>query len=1177
MKKTQFKDTRKNIKKEIVSYLSIMLIAALAVTAYLGINFAAKALQDNGDTFYTKHNFRDIELTSTLLLNQKDIEAMKATEGVADIEGIYAAAGTLDYKTGHAIVNVISLSERINTVELMKGRLPQGADECALEEELFETYSLSIGDKIKVSDDKGSILTYLKSEEFVITGSVRHPDHISKSIYVPGDRYVIVSSDAFDKEALEDCYMKALIKVSGTEKLSFFSNEYNDLVKTVKTRLEPIKDQQAKEREAFVKDKIQSAIDEGQQKLDEGKKLLEDGRRQLDENTKKLEDGEKQLAEAKQKLEDGKKELDNGRSMLETADKEIASAREQLTEGKAKLDEGEKELAAATVQINEAKAKLDDGKAQLDQAYATLDEANNTLLSKFNEIEDYKKSVRTQIRSGVESIIGFELSDQLNWASPSKISDAGNPESGELVTKFYLTDNLYIDFSQNLFYYIERPIKSALEFVGAGDRYDEIINLLNSDGEYQKLKNEYGTMQQNLLLWKDSQAQYISGVEQYKQKEAEYKEGLALYNSGYAEYEKNLALFNEGKAQYEEKLAEFNSKVAEVEAGRKLLEEKQAEYDEGLKKYREGADFIEESRKTLADGEQQYSEKLKEYEKGLEDLEEAKRQLRDLPPCYFVMVDKSGNGGFGHINYASQNLGKIGITFALLFVVVGALIIYVTVGRIVNEQRTLLGAQKALGFFNKEIFAKYLTFGVSSTLLGILLGTVMGFAIVQRICIFGHERFYAIDSYSLAFVPLQFVIVLFAGVAISALAVWIACRSLLKQSATQLMMPELPKAKRKTNKKSGVNAKASGSTLYSRLIFRNIFTDMGRVITTIVSIAGCCTLLVIGFLMNNSVTNTINGQYDRYNLYDEEIYYNLNTSDTAEKDITEALAANGVTGLACHSKYYSFDSTEGMDIAVLFSCDLDEISKYNVLKTADSAKPFTFDGLLIPYKFAESFRINVGDEMTVYDTDMTPRKVKVSGIYDNYMGRNIYMSKEVYKAVFGKEAENNKLMLKTDKTRAELENIVSKIPGFSSIKSKAEEKTQYSSIVGTLNLITAVLIVSAGLLAFFVLLNLINMYLNRKKRELTVMRINGFFTKEVIRYVAMESIVTTVLGIILGSIIGTIIGNVIVYSLEQPSCTFAKGVNFIAIGLGALITFVFSAAINAIALRKVRHLKLTDI
>lgn len=121
------------------------------------------------------------------------------------------------------------------------------------------------------------------------------------------------------------------------------------------------------------------------------------------------------------------------------------------------------------------------------------------------------------------------------------------------------------------------------------------------------------------------------------------------------------------------------------------------------------------------------------------------------------------------------------------------------------------------------------------------------------------------------------------------------------------------------------------------------------------------------------------------------------------------------------------------------------------------------------------------------------------------------------------------------------------------------------------------LILCAGMMAYFILLNLTGMYLMQKQRELTVMRINGFTTREVIRYVSRETVFTTVLGVAFGLGLGALMGWLILRFLEQDHVQFVRTVTPVGMLLAAGITVLFTACINAIALRKVRNLKLTDL
>jgi hypothetical protein len=94
VKKTQIKDALRNIWKQKVSFLSIIVIALLGVTTFLGIGYSADALRKNASAAYNQQNFRDLEVISTRLLTPEDLDCMRAIEGVADIEPVWQTAGS---------------------------------------------------------------------------------------------------------------------------------------------------------------------------------------------------------------------------------------------------------------------------------------------------------------------------------------------------------------------------------------------------------------------------------------------------------------------------------------------------------------------------------------------------------------------------------------------------------------------------------------------------------------------------------------------------------------------------------------------------------------------------------------------------------------------------------------------------------------------------------------------------------------------------------------------------------------------------------------------------------------------------------------------------------------------------------------------------------------------------
>ena len=536
------------------------------------------------------------------------------------------------------------------------------------------------------------------------------------------------------------------------------------------------------------------------------------------------------------------------------------------------------------------------------------------------------------------------------------------------------------------------------------------------------------------------------------------------------------------------------------------------------------------------------------------------------------MVGPEGNGGYYHAEAYAGNINKIGKTFSLLFVVIGALVIYVTVGRLIKEQRHLVGVQKALGFLNKEVLSKYLTFGISATILGAILGTTLGYFLIQQIVLNTHKNFYVTGAIPKTFNLLWTLIIAVAGIAIAAVAVIIACSSLMKKPARELMKEEAAKKKKKVKKKF------SDSSVYVKLIFSNMASDLSRVIITIISVAGCTALLVIGFSIKTSVNKSISRQYDTIIDYTNKISFDNNATDTVEAEMSEKLKENHIDFVSCYSAYHTTKTEDGLSLSDVICADYEELEKVFHLNDVKGKNPVELEdhGIYITRAISEEYDYEKGDKITIYDSDMNPYEVEIAGFFEFYFDKEMILTREAYKEVFGEECRNNTFLIESIAKKDDLKKMVSSIKGYSDIVSTEAQKKSVSGISSVLSLITTILIIIAGIMSYFIIMNLINMYLNQKKKELVIMRINGYTTKEVIRYVSYENILTTVLGIIVGIIIGSLVTYIIVLLLQNPELGLKRTVDPVGWLISALITAIFTVIVSAIALRKVKHLKLSD-
>ena len=1165
MKKTQAKDAIRNITKQIVSYLSIVVIAMLAVLAYLGINYAAKAIDVNGNSFYAASNFRDIQIVSTKLLTPDDMNAISSVQGVSDVEGVLRTDGKIFTQNSTTNVMVVSLTERINTVQMIEGRLPQSAGECVIEKSIDDDTGLAVGDTITVLNAKGETPDYLNASDYVITGIVFHPDHSCWPLMTPGARYVLVLPEAFDKDALDNCFMTAEILVEGTEGLDRFGDKYLKRVSEVEEGLKAIAGERENIRTDDILSSYQSGIDEGQAELDDAAAELDDSRKELDENWNSYNDGVKDLENAGQQLTDSEKKL--------------AEAQAELQDAKKKLDEAEKQLDEGKAELDKYKAELDSAKEQLDDAWKELESGRELLESSYRKAGVVGDTISSNLYEAVTVVLGPDIADMIDWGAADYDIDIDDENASAVI--FPVTQSITFNFNRSL----NSNIRTVIASLGVSE--DELKEAYESTTEktlevpegstvirtvtdavedaYTDLDSNYEYYVEGANEWDDSHDEYIEGLSEYYDSEEQYDEGLEQYNE-------KLSLFEEKQSSYNEGLAEYEKGLEEYEKNRKA-------YEDGRKEYSDNAKKLDDSLIELQDGEEEYTKGQADYDEGLKDLQGAVSERDKLDACRWVILDARGSAGYLYVDNGRRNVSNLGGTFALVFILVGALVIYATVGRIIDEQRNLVGTSKALGFFNREILAKYMIFGVSGTMLGVILGTAGSYFAIQRMVLSIYGRYYVFGAGKAAIdVPLT--VIVFAGaLLLSGFTVWFACTTLMKSSAISLLQLSVPGINRKSRKIKRGQKSGKGS-LYGRMILLNMLNDKRRVAVTIVSIAGCCSLLVAGLTMNFGVKKTIDEQFQKIEIYDVKITYDPAVSESAGTEIEEILKANGVSYINISDSMTAFDSDGNLSSCELLCGDIESLNAYFVRLDPRSYSKITEpgDGIWIHLKMAEKTGIKAGDQLTVYDSAMNPYPAKLSGTYENRVGLYAVMDREVYTALYGREPENNAfLVLLNGADSSAISSEVSSVKGFMEFSDTEARYNEVKTLAAVLDYLSFLFIGIAGMMAYFILLNLVNMYINQKKRELTIMRINGFTVKETKKYVSLELIVCTVLGIITGLVLGSVLGYRIITLLEGTDLHIIKSVQLEAWGLAALITVVFSALISAWALRKVKYLKLYDM
>ncbi len=1078
MKQTQITDTLRNIRKQFVSWLSIIIIAMLAVIAFLGIRFPDDSFMSNMNDYYREADFRDLELFSSLLFSENDLEAINGLEEVEKAIAVRSCDAFLKKGNDSQKVTVISLSDQINVPQLKEGRYPQNDKECLIEEYTAEQLGLKTGDRIEVEADG-----MIRQDAFVVAGIATHPDHIAKVMDTAGS-YLMVDMEVFAEEAFDGAYTALEIVFKKNKDAGYFADRYFKGISSGKEAVREISSFRETMRAAEIRDSYQKELDEKESELNEARKQLEEARKLLDEKTA---------------------EADAGKKKLDAAYRELRSGKAQLAEGKAVLDQAGGELAIVESKLNDAAAKLADARKQLTDSY--------------REFLKYRSIIQKALSEFLPEIYG-----DVAWITDQSF----DVDSAALsMTGFPVAEGLSIDLTSEESIAKVRSLVDA--YLAAEDGDDEIkADLRKIDPSIYEVPSR----------WEQSHKDYLAGKEAYDSSFKEYKSQYRTFIAGLEEYEAGLAKLQEGEASY-----------------------------------RNGVKQLAEARKQLTEKENEYVENLELYEEGQKLCEEAKRQLADLANARWVFFDVKGNASYTFARSLIQNFAGISHTFSLLFVVIGALVIYATVGKTIDEQRTQVGTTKALGFFNLEIMGKYLSFGVSATAIGSLLGVAAAYFGVSGAVLESTTDYFRIGEGELIMEwPIVALVVAFS-ILLAIAAVYLACIRMVRSPARILMQDAMPRAVKKKGKSA-----AEGS-LYPKLILRNMVNDPKRVLVTIISVAGSCALIVIGLTVMHSISSATDIQFNEIYRYDYLLDYDSSVNENVEAEVEKILRDNDAEFIRVSNKARAFMNGEELDSADILCGDLEEIADYLLVPEVDSEKELRLSdqGIYIPQKLEESGHFARNGSITMYDDAMNSYDVPVAEPFACYVARFFIMSSDLYRECFHEDPSYNQYLIRIDDRKgSQIKESLERIGGVSKYYHSDERKTDFISFISIARAMVGLLTAMSFMMAYCMLLNLVNRFINQKKRELTIMRINGFTVKEVKIYVGSEMVATTVAGILLGLPLGSFMAYRIILLLENIN-VFDRRIYWPGWLLAALTTAAFSFIISRQALKKVKDLKLTDI
>lgn len=830
----------------------------------------------------------------------------------------------------------------------------------------------------------------------------------------------------------------------------------------------------------------------------------------------KIADGQTKIDEVVSKLAKVEQQLDDAQIEIDTKQKDLTNGSTELNSQKEEVAKSKQVLDETKVQLDTSKQKLDIGKVELENGFEQLKQQKQMLDNIKVQLEQSEKTLN-QAKAQLET--------QTNQAEHLLANQPSVAASQDITTT---------------------TISKWREQLRIGKNE---LQIKQQQYEHKKTQYETGKAQYDNVLAQLNASQLLIDT-----KQAEYNEGLKHYQNGLANYQKGLRQYLNGLAQLKNAQETLSNGQNQLTYAQKTLN----------KNY---AIFNAEKEKAST-----------EIETAQDDIDNAKADLMEMiEPKYHVYTRSSALGGEGYttIQATSQGISAVGNMFPLVLYGVAALVTLTTMTRFVNEERTKAGILKALGYTNRDIYKKFIVYGLISSTTGTIIGVLAGMYLLPYVL---GETLLATSVLPKMQLPFYWEIALIAllcSVLCSVVPALFIARRELKLSAATLLLPKPP-----TNVASILLERIP--FIWRKLSFtqkvtaRNIFRYKQRMLMTIFGVAGSLALLFSGLGILSSLSGMIERQYGAIIQYDALVMQHDNIRDTKTTAIQSELQNHQIKDyLSLFSTTYSqkIEGVHNPQTITMLSTKR-SFDRYINLFDANSKQPLTLtnDGVYITEKIATQMNKKVGDTITL-DNKYT---LKISEIVEMYAGHFIFMNDKAYETFFNQPWKPNAYLLHfNDTSNDAIQQTAARFMALEGVRTVVQNTSMQKTVSTLVNSLTTVMFVLTTvsiLLAVVILYNLTIINVAERIRELSTIKVLGFFNNEVTLYIYRETIILSLIGMIFGLIFGKLLHRLIIDTVATPIMMFNPTVDLWVYILPCVIITSIVTILGVIVNRHLKHI-----
>lgn len=558
----------------------------------------------------------------------------------------------------------------------------------------------------------------------------------------------------------------------------------------------------------------------------------------------------------------------------------------------------------------------------------------------------------------------------------------------------------------------------------------------------------------------------------------------------------------------------------------------------------------------------------------LDDVKLSVERLLSPYGCYRV-YDREGQVSVSMLNAELDQIGRMAQILPFLFLLVAAIILYITLFRLIEQQRTQAGILMAIGISPMQIRLHYTGFGAFIGVAGGFLGGVFGNLLATPLYDYYRTYFNLPDVYT----PVS-VRYLLMGTAVSgvfcALVAWGSAQTLNRLTPAQALRPPAPGAARRFFLEQ-LPLFASVFTVPGLMAVRNLARSRQRAVLSLLGIA--CAYMITATLVS------MNSLYDVYifDILEESQRQDITVHFSAPVARADALRAvrdplieraEGIVELPVKLR----GSTGEQD------CMLQGIEKDAALTIlrdrAGNRVTVSQGGIVLPQNLADSLDVGVGGtvELEVSYPRTIVSRVAVTGIVAQYIGSTAYMSHDAVGRVSDYGGVYTSVLLKAPQQVQQ--NILKKLDGAPAVagaESRAERIEMFRGMMGSFAGMMAAMTMMGVLVGVAVTYTSSLISFEELKREISIMMALGLSSGQCLDVVSTGQWILSIGAIILGVPLTMLASKLMAVSMSSDLYSIPDFVDAASLLSSAGLILLAVWAGSLVMLRKLKKLSPVDL